>query len=207
MSKDHLPDIEERWKQNLRSSDGTIPDHFVWLFSTSLAKVSKQKRAKLCSVNQEDLTTPKTLLVFLNSRGRMTPWEFAAIEMEFSPGLTVLFDGCTDQTLCTSITIDFTEAVDPSIYGKLNRNSEGSSERRRSDDKYSICARRAFQMLLIQQRILAYLLACARAILHDNTDVELLQSPVQETLPIIQIVTGTRTDHTSFTEVLNMAPY
>ncbi|KAH6622033.1 hypothetical protein C7974DRAFT_215121 [Boeremia exigua] len=190
MPKDHRPDAEEHWTSILRHVRGSIPDVFVWPF-----------------INQEDLVMPTTLMVFLNARGRMPPWEFAAIEMEFSPVLTVLFQGCADEDLCTSLTIDFTEAVDQRVYGKLNRNSESSADSRKSSDKYSLCARRAFQSLLMQQRILSFLLACAKAILHEKTLTELFDSPVQDIPPIIQTVETTETKHASFTEVLNVAPY
>nr|GFD59798.1 hypothetical protein [Tanacetum cinerariifolium] len=80
----------------------------------------------------------------------------------------MLFNGCANQDLCTTLTIDFTEAVDPTIYGKLKKDAEGASEKKhKPEDKYDICARTAFQALLMQQRILAFLLACTRAILHD----------------------------------------
>ena len=145
--------------------------------------------------------------MFLHTRGRMSPWEFAAIELEFSPFFEMAIKGCADQTLCETLTIEFTEAVDPSRYGKLNRCSKGIDEHCEHDKKYRICARRAFQVLLIQQRILSFLLDCALEILHDKTETELLRSPVLDAPPSIQPYEAAQSQQTSFTSVLNLAPY
>ena len=159
------------------------------------------------SVNQEDLITPKVIPIYLRTRGRMLPWEFAAIELEFSPVLGLTMENCEDNTLCATYRIEFTELVHPSVYGKLRRSNDSATKPQRHNDKYSICARFGFQILLIQQRILAFLAAVARAILHDKTDLELLQSPAQALPVISQTVKGTQIQQTSFTDVLNMAPY
>jgi hypothetical protein len=116
----------------------------------------------------------------------MRPWEFAAIELDFSPRLEMAIKGCADQTLCDTLTIEFTEAVDPGIYGKLNRCSKGTDKPSEHGKKYKICARRAFQILLMQQRILSFLLVCDTEILHDKTEMELLHSPVLDVPPSIQ---------------------
>jgi hypothetical protein len=137
----------------------------------------------------------------------MRPWDFAAIELDFSPWLEMTIEGCADQTLCDTLTIEFTEAVDPNIYGKLNRCSKGKDEPNGHDKKYRICARRAFQILLMQRRILSFLLACATEILHDKTEMELLHSPVLDVPLSIQPFETARNQQTSFTSVLNMAPY
>ncbi|KZM19336.1 hypothetical protein ST47_g9534 [Ascochyta rabiei] len=112
------------------ATPGTIPDRFVWPF-----------------INQEDLTKPRTLLIFLNARGRKTPWGFSAIETQFSPALR------------------------------------------------------------IQQRILTFLFACARALLWDLTDDVLFKGPVQEEPSITQILEKKDAEHSSFTDILNLAPY
>ena len=137
----------------------------------------------------------------------MRPWDFAAIELDFSPRLEFVIKGCADQTLCDTLTIEFTESVDPGIYGKLNRRSKDTEDPSEDYKKYRICARRAFQILLIQQRILSFLLACATEILHDKTEVELLHSPVLDIPRSIQTFETTQSQQTSFTSVLNMAPY
>jgi hypothetical protein len=143
--------------------------------------------------------------LYLNTRGHKTPWEFAAIELEFSPMLAM--NACEDRDFCSSVMIDFTEAVDPSTYGKLKRFPDDSTENCDNHNKYELCARRSFQVLLIQQRILAFLLACTKAILHDTPDDDLLTSPLQEAPPIAQILVDKHAEHTSFTNVLNIAPY
>ncbi|XPS76251.1 hypothetical protein M3J07_008304 [Ascochyta lentis] len=193
MPEAHRPDdgTATEWaKQSIWPEHGGLLDLFTYPF-----------------INQEDLTAPRTLLVFLNARARKTPWEFAAIEMEFSPVLIMALEACSDETLCKSTRIHFTEAVDPTTYGKVRKTANSSSKHCDTKDGYDLCARRFFQVLLIQQRILAFLLACARAILHNLTDDLLLNGPVQAEPPIAELLVEKHAEHSSFTDILNLAPY
>ena len=137
----------------------------------------------------------------------MPPWDFAAIELEFSPLLEMAIEDCANQALCDTMTIEFTEAVDPNVYGKLKRLRKDADNSSEHNKKYGICAHRAFQVLLIQRRILSFLLKCTTAILHDKTEMELLHSPVLDVPPSIQSFEAARGQQTSFTSMLNMAPY
>lgn len=206
MPKNHRPDTREHWSPGYKSTDGTLPDVAVWPFS-KLSPPFFKGSTNVTSVNQEDLSNERTLLVLLNSRGHKTPWEFAAVEMEFSPLLTAMFDGCANPDLCSSLTITSSEAVDPQVYGRLNRSNKFKAKRHTTHDKYSICARRAFQIMLMQQRILEFSVACATAILSGKTQTEIFESPRQQAPPISEVNIPKRKQHTTFTEVLNMAPY
>lgn len=102
--------------------------------------------------------------------------------------------------------MDFTEILDPSAYGKLDRRPCRSPDHC-DMDKYNICARRGFQVLLVQHGILSFLLSCARSILHDFPDEILFDGPLQEAPPVAQILVNEHAEHSSFTDVLNIAPY
>ncbi|KAJ4991669.1 hypothetical protein SVAN01_02784 [Stagonosporopsis vannaccii] len=209
MPKEHRPDKDLATAAAciLREADGYIPDHFTWPFSKTTTNCH-QKPAHPHSVNQEDLVAQKTLLLLLNSRARKAPWEFAAFEADFSPILKLTFDGCKDHEFCNTTTMEFTEAVDPTTYGKVKKiNGDPSMHCKEASDKYDNCARRSFQALLIQQRILAFLLTCANLILQDLPSDHLLNAPVQEEPPASQIIVDGSMNHTSFTDVLNLAPY
>ncbi|KAF3049382.1 hypothetical protein E8E11_008819 [Didymella keratinophila] len=141
-------------------------------------------------INQEDFIESNTLLVFLHARGRMPPWEFAASKLEFSLKHSWFFGGCEDTTWCTTTQIQFTENMKPNTY----------------DDKYSFCARRGFQMLLMQKRILAFLHTCARQLLSDKSDKVLLDAPIQDPPINIHPVEDESKDYESFTDMLLKAP-
>lgn len=76
-----------------------------------------------------------------------------------------------------------------------------------STDKYDYCARRSFFVLLTQEKILAFLLACVRSILQDLSDDCLFSAPITDEPPISQIIINKSLDHVSFTDVLQLAPY
>lgn len=210
MPREHRPDkhiATGRAACVLKEADGYIPDRFTWPFSTIAANFP-QKSADTGLVNQEDLVTQKTLLLLLNSRARKAPWEFAAVEADFSPVLMSTSNGCKNQEFCNTLTMEFTEAVDPRTYGRVKKiKADPSKHCNQASDRYDNCARRSFQALLIQQRILAFLLACVKMILQDLSTERLLDAPVQEEPPASQILVDRSTDHTSFTDILNMAPY
>ena len=144
----------------------------------------------------------------MNSRGRKTPWEFAAFDLDFGPALDLAMDRCAGRKFCRTMKIDFTETVDSSTDGRVRKVDRDPSEHRHKGiDKYDDCARRSFQVLLIQQRILAFLLTCARIVLHDFSEDRLFNDPLQEEPPVSQIFLNKQTEYTSFTDVLSMAPY
>jgi hypothetical protein len=111
--------------------------------------------------------------------------------MEFSPVFTMILEDCGDEEFCGSTKIDFSEAVDPTTYGKLKRGTDISSNHCKFNNKYNACARKSFQVLLVQQRILAFLLACTKTILHDTTDDVLLSCTIRAAPPIVQILVKT----------------
>lgn len=96
MAKEHRPDREEFSRRWVSAKDGTVAEYVVYPFSKSAMESRVHNPLTILAVNQEDLITPNALLIFLHARGRMAPWEFAAIELEFSPKLSLFFGGCND---------------------------------------------------------------------------------------------------------------
>ena len=137
-------------------------------------------------VNVEDLAQGKTLLLFLNSRGRHLPDAFAhadydaahlglvslAIPRPFLNGYTMLFSGQTTPETYGELVAwdDDDRAFDWMISGIGMQPAEG------------------LQILEIQQKVLCFLVKCCRLILHDLPPSLIDQGlPVEHQLPPISL--------------------
>ncbi|KAJ8111837.1 hypothetical protein OPT61_g5657 [Boeremia exigua] len=186
--QEHRPDDEFRYRHHTGPNNGFRPIAALFPF-----------------INQEDLTKPKPLLVFLNARGRNTPWTFILTEMEFCTADFML--PCTDEDLCRTMTIEFTKTPDPRTYGKINVGKAPGTPYTRTEYMVDYCARQSLQLLFMQELILWFLVDCSISILHDMNGVEILAAPIKDEPPTAELLEPAYNEHTTFAHVLLMTPY
>ncbi|TVY82358.1 hypothetical protein LSUE1_G003449 [Lachnellula suecica] len=161
MSATHRPDYAALSKEGsqLRNRKTAFREAYLWPY-----------------MNIEDLVRGKTLLLFLNSRGRHPPSMFAHADIEatrvgrvstaiipiFLNVHTMLLDG---------------EAVD--TYGRLVSWEEDEDSMDKMFNGLAYQPGDGLLILEIQQRILIFLVECCQAILHEFTPDNLLSADVQ----------------------------
>jgi hypothetical protein len=129
-------------------------------------------------INQEDLSTPRSLLLFMSTRGRFHPSLFAVSDHEacrlgslsnvfqYKMLLNHRFD-LTDREGGTRYGRLFDHRAEPEIYASLSRHRSAEAA----------CG---LIVLEISDRVLDFLVKCAKLLLHDYPDeASLLQCPVQ----------------------------
>lgn len=115
-------------------------------------------------INQEDLVKPKSLLIFLNARGRNLPWTFILSEREFSGHGRVL----SHSEKVAALNMHFSRDLDPTTYGKVGPPcSPGSTCGNSCSDTIHCRLIQGLQCMLLQKRILQFLVDCSKALLHD----------------------------------------
>jgi hypothetical protein len=170
MASSHRPDFEalKREEPEDRAAGTRFRDWYLWP-----------------TINLEDLTLKKSLLHFLNCRGRNPPGSFAksdfdatrlahasqAIGLPFLPEHTMFLDGNT-----------------VAAYGRLVswEDDEEAEEMAKSGRAFDPGA--GLITLEIQQKLMLFLVKCCQAILHDLSDSAPLTGdyfPVKEALPRI----------------------
>ncbi|KAE8850694.1 hypothetical protein PTNB85_01110 [Pyrenophora teres f. teres] len=153
-------------------------------------------------INQEDLTKPKSLLIYINARGRNAPWNFILSELDFSvQGMVHSHD-----KKLAAMTISFSRELDPLTYGKVDEQSDIKA----SGDGADVIRCRllyGLQLLFVQERILAFLVSCCMSILHDLSMYALLVSPIQAEPPFSELSYQGNIGHISFSEAVIVAPY
>ncbi|CAA9958131.1 hypothetical protein PTMSG1_01704 [Pyrenophora teres f. maculata] len=153
-------------------------------------------------INQEDLTKPKSLLIYINARGRNAPWNFILSELDFSvQGMVHSHD-----KKLAAMTISFSRELDPLTYGKVDEQSDIKAN---GDSADVIRCRLLYglQLLFVQERILAFLVSCCMSILHDLSMYALLVSPIQAEPPFSELSYQGNIGHISFSEAVIVAPY
>jgi hypothetical protein len=141
----------------------------------------------------------------MNSRSRNLPWTFARSEEHFSR--LARMPTCEDKIECKRTTISFSEEPRIGVYGKLNQSSDIKEVSQITDDSFELCARSGLQILMVQSFIAAFLYSCATEILHDFSLESILDQPVQDEPLLSEILVEDRSGHTSFSNILKMAPY
>jgi hypothetical protein len=156
-------------------------------------------------INLEDLLKPRSLLVFLNARGRNVPFVFALSEDDFSPFAPM--SPCGSEPELVKYLLHLSKDPDPERYGctiLVDRELEEYD-----DDKngWSYCMRPMLQVLYVQERILSFLVACCKNILHDMSEVEQMSAAVVDEPSDSELELQTDMGHITFAESLSFAPY
>ncbi len=156
-------------------------------------------------INIEDFVKPKSLLIFLNARGRNYPIGFAHSETDFSP----LGDlsGCGEEPELSKYKLQFSILPDPAHYGIVVPFDPTLPNFEPGRKSMNLCLRPSLLTLHVQQRVLQFLVACSRLILHDMTEDFLLQGPVQDEPPSSELELRSDIGHITFSDALRIAPY
>ncbi|KPI41029.1 uncharacterized protein AB675_8031 [Cyphellophora attinorum] len=162
MPSNHRPDFEAFHKEtNAQRRSGTRHrDAFVWPY-----------------INQEDLTKPRTLLLFLNSRGRHGPDKFASADVN-AMHLGMAADAVSPAFLHGYIML-FRGRDDAESYGEIVKIDEHRHGIELLFTQKEPHAGLGLLILEIQDRIIAFLLKCARDILFDFSDTQVFDSEVR----------------------------
>lgn len=156
-------------------------------------------------INLEDLLKPKSLLIFLNARGRNVPSNFAPTEEEFSP--LAQMSPCGPEPELEKYLLQFSNDPNPKVYGCVSPATKPLEEYVPNKSGYEYCLRVGLHTLYIQQRILKFLVACSKLILHDYTDDLLLHGPTQVEPPSTDLDIGGDIGHITFADALVISPY
>jgi hypothetical protein len=103
--------------------------------------------------------------------------------------------------------MDITQQPDPCVYGKTNGHRDSSTPYAIANASVEVCARSGLQILHIQDIILKFLVRCRRSILHDMSEESLERSQLQPEPPLSELLNADGVDHTSFSDILSIAPY
>ena len=156
-------------------------------------------------INIEDLIRPTSLLIFLNARGRNAPSAFASTELDFSP-LRVNFFG-EDEPELPEYLLHFSLNPTPAEYGTVHFKEDFKLSDARNEKGFMLELPIGLPILQIQKRILNFLLACARSILHDMAEDILLTSPVQDEPPSSELELRSDFGYLKFSDTSIIAPY
>lgn len=141
-------------------------------------------------INVEDLVVGKTLLLFLNARGRNQPYLFAHADFE-----AVRF-GQVSHAIGIAFLNEYTMYLDGKTPEKYGRLVSWGDDDNAYDDMHSGRARNPGEGLVvleIQKGIMDFLLECVYSIFHD-TDPDLLTSPKVEVQPEPPAITAEATE-------------
>jgi hypothetical protein len=156
-------------------------------------------------INLEDLQQTQPLLLFLNARARNTPWTFALSELSFCP--LAKAPSCLD---CgedeVHMKIIFCKDVEIGIYGEAVEVEKSVAKVYNINaDFIDHCPRPSLDILRVQQRILKFLVNCSRAILHDKSFDQLMNSQMKAEPPAL--CPESEDNYTTFVDTVFLAPY
>ena len=128
-------------------------------------------------INLEDLTKPRTLLLFMSARGRHQPGEFAAADGE------AFHFGITSQAIVPAFLNEhvmmFTGRTEPDTYGQLIPWDDHPDAFDWLHTRKGSHPGEGLLILEIQDRVLSFLVRWAQAILHDiGTENIITEYPV-----------------------------
>lgn len=153
-------------------------------------------------VNQENLTKPRSLLLFLSSRARNHPANFAAADLgAMNIGMSLEFLKCGH---LPHYVMMFTANKDVATYGKLVKVDVQAKASERPHVLQCLLVGEGLLVLQAQERILKFLVACARRILHDVSDMDVFTGPVS---PAHKLPDVTATGFASLAVMVAEAPY
>ncbi|KAF3062840.1 hypothetical protein GL218_09429 [Daldinia childiae] len=164
MAVTHRPDFDAFWRTG-RSHVGTSGERFRDCYL-------------LPQINQEDLLKPKTLLLLLNARGRNSPPEFAAADVEamhlglVSKNIRAIF--------LNEHTMTLHGATNASEYGKLWEWSEHPDAFDWMHTQKQFLPGEGLLILEAQEKIMKFLVTCCQYILHEI----LADNLIADTFPV-----------------------
>jgi hypothetical protein len=156
-------------------------------------------------INLEDLMKPKSLLIFLNARGRNAPMSFARSEHELSPLAAV--SPCSPEPELDKYLLLLSRTPDPLKYGSTVVLKKDRKEYEHDEDGWYLCMRPALHKLYIQERVLRFLVTCCRHILHDMSDEQCMSADVLDEPSTSELELHDDTGHITFADSLAIAPY
>lgn len=156
-------------------------------------------------INLEDLLKSKSLLIFLNARGRNVPLTFALTEGVFSP--LARMSVCGPEPELEKYLLCLSQDPLPGLYGQTEA-IEGELKDIYHDERgWKYCMRPTLQTLYIQHKLMRFLVLCCEAILHDMSDEALMAAYVMEEPPHTELELADDIGHTTFADALAVAPY
>jgi len=116
-------------------------------------------------INLEDLTKPKTLLVYLHTRGRHQPWKFALVDRYTNHSKAPLK---SHDPIRSRMYLFHRET--PEKYGRIFKVREGDTAAMYLEERSELVidGTEGLQVLKVQNRILDFLLRCCHLILKDQ---------------------------------------
>lgn len=153
------------------------PDFDAHLGDTWTSKIKSQDALAWPYINLEDLMRPRSLLIFLNTRGRNLPYNFAHSDLELAPAykLRKEFLDCRKDNYAMA----FVGRKDVETYGEFmsfERDSEVTDSINRG---LTVHVDHGIQILSIQYGILNFLVRCCREIIPEKikTGIEFVPQP------------------------------
>jgi hypothetical protein len=188
MAAPHRPDFEaiELESEDQRVEGTAYRDSYLWPY-----------------INQEDLCKPQSLLLLMSTRARCHPSALAATEHEAHRMGERLM--CFNYRSSGRYLMDLVSDGDEDCYGKLW--SEHSHPEKRATLAKRNYAEPYWGLLVLeaQERVLSFLVNCAKLLLHDFTENSILLSPPS---PIVSPLAAKRSDgYASWATIAAEAPY
>jgi hypothetical protein len=153
-------------------------------------------------INEEDLTKPQSLLLFLASRGRNHPATFATADLEaVHTGISLKMFGSAK---LPEYTMMFTDCQDAGSYGELVQMSTSSDAPERPLVAQGLPVGMGLLILHAQESTMSFLGYCTKLILHDLSPAEIFNSPL---LPAPTILPENDTGFASLAVMAAQAPY
>lgn len=153
-------------------------------------------------INQENLTNSRNMLLFLASRGRNHPANFAAADLgAMNIGISLKILDCG---LLPHYVMMFTCHEDNASYGKLVKVDLGAKASERPHMLQCLPVGEGLLVLKVQEGILRFLCTLARHILHDVPDMNLFTGPVS---PAPTLSDNTVSSFASLAVMVAEAPY
>jgi len=179
----HEATIHKRWQKKSNKSrlgvilaawDSNMAEHhrpdFEALEAEGISEreeIQKEHRDALLwpYINQEDLIKPRILPLFMSSRGRCHPSEFAIVDYEACRiGMRIC---AFDYKILPNHRMDLTTADGGRHYGQLwDRQDHPDKYARLASQKFSDPARGSL-VLEAQERVLSFLVRCAKLVMHE----------------------------------------
>lgn len=156
-------------------------------------------------INLEDLTKPKSLLIFLNARARNVPFMFTLTEEAFSP--LAVMSMCSYEPKLEQYSLQISSETTPTLYVRMQSIDKAEGPDIPSENASTECPRRGIYHLFIQHKIIGFLAACSKLILHDMDQDMLYCSAIQEEPPSSELDLPNDLGFTNFADTLMVAPY
>ena len=155
MASLHRPDIDAFKKHKKKSLKGGFRASYMWPY-----------------INLDDLSKPKTLLIFLNARARTQPYSFARADIDacrFGIISQALIPGFLD-----GYVMMFTGRTDPATYGELIAWEDHPDASHWLHTQRGAHPGEGLLILEIQDKVYRFLAECCKEILQNMTEETLI---------------------------------